>query len=244
MHDFILQQKMCFIIFSDGNKTKQIKIPENIETVKNSLSLKNFKIEETCFDASNLWSKQIFIPDNIPLNLDTFNFILTSDADYLIAYNQTGSILMYKWKTESKPSHIAFHNKACDVKHPHIDDTFDSTLLSLEQQKHVEVENNQKGEIESKRMKILEMFDNLKMEFKAIKRRNNDLPNEYRLSEDAFEIDSRITEDFQQKTNDELDSMRNEMNTKINRLKQCHERIRNAYLSNMEHWPTALTGFR
>lgn len=151
---------------------------------------------------------------------------------------------MFAWKTESKPSQIAFHNKACDKKHPHIDDTFDSALLSLEQQKYVEVENDQKAEIESKRMKILEMFDNLKMEFKSIKRRNNDLPNEYRLPEDAFEIDSRITEDFQRKTNAEFDSMRNEMNAKINRFKQCHERIRNAYLSNLEHWPTALTGFR
>lgn len=235
---------MCFIIFSDGNKTKQIKIPEKIETAENSLSLKNFKIEEPCFDLNNLWSRQIFIPDKIHLDLDTFNFILTSDTEYLIAYNQTGNILMYKWKTESKPSQIAFQNKACDVKHPHIDDTFDSTLLCLEQQKYVEVENNRKAEIESKKIKILEMFDNLKMEFKAIKRRNSDLPNEYRLPENAFEIDSRITEDFQQKTNAELDSMRNEMNRKINGLNQCHERIRNAYLSNLEHWPTALTGFR
>lgn len=238
------KQKNCFIIFSDGTKTRQIKVPTNIETTENSLLVKNFKIEEPDFDRDNLWSRQFFIPDNIPLDLDIFSFILTSDAEYLIAYNQTGSILMYKWETDSKPSQIPFHNKACDVKHTHIDDTFDSTLLSLEQQKHVEVENNRKAEIESNRMKIREIFDNLKIEFKALKRRNNDLPNEYRLPEDAFEIDSRITEDFQQKTNAELNSMRNEMNMKINRLKQCHERIQKAYLSNVEHWPTTLTGFR
>lgn len=83
------------------------------------------------------------------------------------------------------------------------------------------------------------------MEFKASKRRNNDLPKEYRLPDrDVFEIDGQITEDLQQKTTIELDSIRNKMNTRINRLKQCHKRIRNAYLSNVEHWPTALTGFR
>lgn len=121
---------------------------------------------------------------------------------------------------------------------------FDSGHLSLEQQKQIEVENNRKAEVEARKLKIIEMFTNLREEFQGIRMENEKLPEKFRLSEDCFDVDSRITDDLERKANLDFENMQSEMHEKINRLKQHTDRIDNAFLSNIEHWPTVLTGFR
>lgn len=168
-----------------------------------------------------------------------YNFVFSSNDEYLIIHNRSGHIILYRWCVDSQ---VTIHNEPCTLKH--FVDNFGSVALSLEQQKQIEVENCRKAKIEAKKMKINETFTNLKTEFKALKQRNDELPNEFRLPDDFFEIDGRITADMERKAQIEMENLQNEMFKKINRLKQHAEHIEKAYMSNIEHWPTVLTGFR
>lgn len=193
-------------------------------------------------------SNRLLLKLKIPLNenglTEVSGFKMSSCNQYLFAYNQLGCIIMYKCLSMAATFKAAFLNQSCTLVHSKIADNFGTVYLSLEQQRQVEVENMQKIEIDAKKRKIIEKFTKLKDEFKALKQCNNQLPCKFRLSEIHFEIDERITKDFQQTFQMESDRLQNKMEMKINRLKNHAKRIENAYLSNIEHWPTILMGFR
>lgn len=169
--------------------------------------------------------------------------IFTSSSD-LIVYNVYGSILYFNWKKNSADKEIQYTYAPCLINHQFVEENFDSSGLSLEQQKQCEMENHRKIQVQKRKAEILEIIGKLKIELTEIKLRNSRLPTNYRLGADAFEIDKRITEDLKQKTEQKFKSIQMELQRRIDRIRAQAVRMEHLYLDNLEHWPITLTGFR
>lgn len=130
----------------------------------------------------------------------------------------------------------------CVIKHQFADINVDG--LSLEQQKQFEEENHRKIAIQKRKTEVLEIIGQLKNEFTEIKERNDKLPEKFRQNTAAFEIDKRITDDLEQRTQQKFRAIQNELRRKIEKIRTHAERMEHLYLDNLEHWPITLTGFR
>lgn len=166
------------------------------------------------------------------------------DTGSLIVFNNYGTILYYTWNTPIKQKQNAYVYVPCPIDHSFIDDTIRSDGLSLEQQKRSEKENNRKMQVQKRKAEVLEIIAKLKNEFTAIKDRNSQLPNNYQLDAASFEIDKRITEDLEQRTQQKFKAIQIELQKRIDKIRTQAERMEHLYLDNLEHWPITLTGFR
>lgn len=134
----------------------------------------------------------------------------------------------------------------CSIEHNFVDDVAGGLACSmtLEQQKQCEAENERKVQVQRQKAEILEIITKLKNDFAAIKDQNCKLPPKFRLEMDAFEIDKRITNDLEQRTEEKFQIIQSELQKKINKMRKQAERMENLYLNRLEHWPVAITGFR
>lgn len=170
----------------------------------------------------------------------TFN----NERTNLIVYNPGGYILSYKWKMATKMMKTSFYYTPCVIKHQFVDDDVSADCLSLEQQKQFEEENNRKIAIQKRKTEVLEIIGKLKNEIAEIKERNDKLPEKFRLNAASFEIDERITDDLEQRTQQKFKAIRNELQRKVDKIRTHAERMEHLYLDDLEHWPITLAGFR
>lgn len=186
----------------------------------------------------------IMLPQNFEINGPCLT--LSSNMKNVIVSNLCGLILNYELNLGIKSTQqMSCAYTPCRISHAFIDDDdFTSDDLSLEQQKQLEAEQIRKMCVQKRKTEILEIIAKLKNEFIEIKHRNSQLPEQFRLDETAFEIDKRITEDLEQKTQQKFHSIQIELQRKIDRIRHQAERMEHLYLDNLEHWPVILTGFR
>lgn len=166
------------------------------------------------------------------------------NGKHLIIYNSSGSIMSYAWKMANDECEGVSAHKPCSIDHQYVDDNNISDGLSLEQQKQFEQESNRKIRVQLRKMETLEKIAKLKNEFVAIKDRNGKLPEKYQLPPDAFELDKRIIDDLEWRTNEKFKVIQAELQRKIDRIRAQAERMEHIYLDNLEHWPIIITGFR
>lgn len=162
----------------------------------------------------------------------------------LIVFNSSGTILHYKWTMQIKQQQSEYVYVPCPIDHRFVDEMIRSDDLSLEQQKRFEKENNRKAQVQQRKAEVLEIIAKLKHEFTAIKDRNSQLPSNYQLDAASFEIDKRITEDLEQKTQQKFKAIQIELQKRIDKIRTQAERMEHLYLDNLKHWPITLTGFR
>lgn len=185
----------------------------------------------------------IKMPSNFELNAP--RAIFNNDASILIVYNSLGSILRYKWKAnngtceQQPPVYVP-----CQLIHQYCDEGFDCDVLSLEQQKQFEVEDQRKIQIQKRKTDLLEIIAKLKNQFNEIKDRNNTLPKKYQLDAASFDIDKRITDDLEQRKQQKFQAIQTDLRYKIDKIRHQAERMEHLYLDNLEHWPITITGFR
>lgn len=178
-------------------------------------------------------------------DLNSVCMTVTSDKANLIIYNSSGSILRYKLKlTNEDTDEITSVYKPCSIEHQLVDETATVNCLSLEQQKQVELENIRKIHVQQRKAEILEIIGKLKNEFAAIKHENAQLPQKFQLDATAFEIDKRIRDDLQWRTQQKFKTIQAELLRKIDKIRMQAERMEHIYLDNLEHWPITITGFR
>lgn len=152
---------------------------------------------------------------------------------------------MFQWNIKPQALiKIPQKHRKCVKNHSNVYDDIDPNHLSLEQQKQIELEKYHMDKMNSRKKEILKIFEKLKNEFNEIKERNNVLPARFRLPQESFEIDERISEDIQKNAQNELRLMEEEMKSKIDSIKSYGKRIEHALLGNIVHWPTTLCGFR
>lgn len=179
------------------------------------------------------------------LELKSSHMILSSDKIDLIVYNNSsGSILRYKLNLRRKSAEISCPYERCTVEHQVIDENAIADCLSLEQQKHLEMENNRKIEVQNRKAEILEIIAKLKNEFAAIKIQNAKLPSRFQLDATAFEIDRRITDDLEWRTRQKFRTIQEELLKKIDKIRTQADRMQHIHLDTLEHWPIKITGFR
>ena len=183
------------------------------------------------------------MPSNFEINFPRLLF--NRNTSILIVYNSHGSILRYKWKTVDETiQKRTYIYVPCQINHQFCDEDFGSDVLSLEQQKQFEVENNRKIQLQQRKTELLEIIARLKNQFIEIKERNKELPKKYQLDNALFEIDKRITDDLEQRKQQKFKVIQCELQRKIDRIRHQAERMEHLYLDNLEHWPITLTGFR
>lgn len=161
-----------------------------------------------------------------------------------IIYNFSGTILSYSWNTLKNACENGTVYKPCSIEHRFVDDNITFDCLSLEQQKQLEQELRRKTQVQQRKTEMLEKIANLKNEFVAIKEKNSELPEKYKLPAAEFEIDKRIIDDLKWRTHEKFKVIQAELQHKIDRMRTQAERMEHAYLDNLEHWPIIITGFR
>lgn len=166
------------------------------------------------------------------------------DNTNLIIFNANGSILSYKWGMASNKNKMSTVYKPCEIEHEFIDENTISICLSLEQQKQLELESNRKIQVQKRKAEIMDFIAELKNEFSSIKEKNKQLPERFRLPNDAFDIDKRINDDLEYRTQEKFKVIQNELQRKINRMRSQAERMEYIYLDNLQHWPITITGLR
>lgn len=176
--------------------------------------------------------------------LDSIYMIFSSDKANLIVYNSNGSILRYKLKlTTDMVENVSIY-KPCTKVHEIVDEHTILNCLSLEQQKQLELENHRKIQVQQRKAEILEIIAKLKHEFVAIKNENTKLPGKFQLDAREFEIDKRITDDLEWRTQQKFKTIQAELLKKIDKIRTQAERMEQIYLEHLEHWPITITGFR
>lgn len=168
----------------------------------------------------------------------------SNHSKHFIIYDSCGAILSYSWNVSENRDEDASVYKPCLIEHRFIDDNITSDCLSLEQQKQFEEELRRKAQVRERKTEMLEKIAKLKNEFIAIKEKNNELPEKYRLPAAAFDIDKRIIDDLKWRTAQKFKAIQGEMQRKIDRIRTQAERMEHIYLDNLEHWPIIITGFR
>lgn len=185
----------------------------------------------------------IQMPSNFEMNAPCI--IFNHNASMVIVYNSLGSILHYKWNANNETcERIPYIYLPCQINHQYCDEDFNADVLSLEQQKQFEVENQRKKQIQHRKTELLEIVARLKNEFNEIKQRNGALPKKYQLDATAFEIDKRITDDLEQRKQRKFQAIQIDLQYKIDKIRHQAERMEHLYLDNLEHWPITITGFR
>lgn len=166
------------------------------------------------------------------------------DSTNLFIYNSSGSILCYKWKLATEILEKNYNYQRCMIDHQLVGEDIIKKCLSLEQQKQVEFEIKRKIHIQQHKANILETISKLKNEFASIKDQNEKLPKNFQLSAEEFEIDKRINDDLEWRTQQNFKAIRQDLQTKIGRIRTQAEKIEHTYLDNLVHWPITITGFQ
>lgn len=166
------------------------------------------------------------------------------DNTNLIIFNSSGSILSYKWEMATNKNEISTVFKPCVIEHEFVDENTISICLSLEQQKQLELESNRKIQVQNRKAEIMDFIAKLKNEFNSIKEKNRQLPERFQLTKEAFDIDKRINDDLEYRTQEKFKVIQNELQRKINKMRSQAERMEHIYLDNLQHWPITITGFR
>lgn len=176
--------------------------------------------------------------------LDSIGIEFSYDGAHLIVYNSSGSILSYKWHKDTGEAETQYVYKECSMNHQFVEDISDSVCMSLEQQRQFEAENAHKVQVQRRKAEILEIIAKLKNEFAAIKDQNSKFPVQFRMDDEFFEIDKRLTENLNKKTQEKFQIIQAELQTKIDKMRRQAERMEQLYLDHLEHWPISITGFR
>lgn len=209
------------------------------------LCLKNgeLSIERFHWHEPVKFSNVCVIPLSYNFKMET-HLLFSHDNMNLIIYNSSGSIISYKWKMiRAKNENISIY-RPCAIEHKIVDEIITFGCLSLEQQKQVELKNNRKIQVQKRKAEILEIIANLKNEFCSIKEKNGQLPENFRLPNESFEIDKRITDDLEWRTQEKFKVIQTELQRKIDKMRSQAERMEHTYLDNLQHWPITITGFR
>lgn len=202
-------------------------------------------MQDINFDSSPRLTTKFCIPSTNEIKIQPNGLCFTNDYQRLLSFEANGCIACFEWNM--KPTNhvpISYTFQKCSRAHVTIPDISDPDRLSLEQQKRNEMQNIRKEKMSLHKTEIMKIFEKLKSEFSEIKERNNKLPVRFQLPLESFEIDRRISEDLQKMALNELTSMREAMKNKIDFIEAHGKRIHGAFLSNVEHWPTILRGFR
>lgn len=182
------------------------------------------------------------LPQDFEMQSSRMNF--SFDHTNLIIHSASGFILCYKWKLAVEKLEKNYSYQRCMIEHQIVDEDSVVTCLSLEEQKCVELENQRKAQYQQRKTEILEIISKLKNDFAIIKYRNNELPEKFQLNAADFEIDKRITEDLEWRTQQKFKVIQRELQKKIDRIREHAERMEHIYLDNLEHWPITITAFR
>lgn len=182
------------------------------------------------------------MPQNF--ELESTYMLVTSDKMNLIVYNSIGSMLRYKLKLATENVESTYVYEPCTIEHQPLNEDVFINCLSLEQQKQLELENHRKIQVQKRKAEILEIIAKLKNELAAIKDQNIKLPHKFQLSAASFEIDKRIKDDLEWRTQQKFKTIQAELLKKIDKIRTQAERMENIYLENLEHWPITITGFR
>lgn len=182
------------------------------------------------------------MPQNF--ELESTYMTITSDRMNLIVYNSNGSMLRYKLKLANENIESTYVYEPCTIEHQLLNEDGFTNCLSLEQQKQLELENKRKIQVQKRKAEILEIIAKLKNELAAIKDQNTKLPQKFQLSTASFEIDKRIKDDLEWRTQQKFKTIQAELLKKIDKIRTQAERMENIYLENLEHWPITITGFR
>lgn len=201
-------------------------------------------VQRVNFHQSTRFSPVFSIEMPSDFEMQSRRIIFNRNTSILIVYNSLGSILRYKWKTMIETEQESYNYAPCQINHQFCDESFGSDAYSLEQLKQFEVENNRKIQVQKRKTELLEIIAKLKNQFNEIKERNSKLPEKYQLDEAAFELDKRITDDFEKRKQEKLTTIRSELQQKIEKIRHQAERMEHLYLDNLEHWPITLAGFR
>lgn len=207
------------------------------------------KNREMCVKRVNLEPKttitclhSIALPQEFDMKSLRLDFVY--DYTNLLVSNASGTILSYNWNIVNASKCETSIYVPCPIKHDFVKGEIDKDCLSLEQQKQFEDEKDRKMQVQRRKAEVLEIIAKLKNEFVAIKDQSSKLPEKCQLNAAAFEIDDRITDDLQQKTQHKFQVIEGELRKKINKIKNQAERLEHLYTGNLEHWPITVTGFR
>lgn len=166
------------------------------------------------------------------------------DSTNLIIYNSSGSILCYKWKLATTILEKNNNYQRCMIDHQPVGEDIMKNCLSLEQQQQVEFEIKRKIHTQQRKVGILEIVSKLKNEFASIKDQNEKLPRKFQLSAEEFEIDKRINNDLEWRTQQKFEVIQRELQPKIDEIRTQAEKMEHIYLDNLVHWPITITGFK
>lgn len=165
------------------------------------------------------------------------------DGEHLFSVGLDGNIFSYKLKLpyfgdiyETMPMQF---KKPLDT-----DDIHDVNFLSLEQKKQKDYKDERTRFVDEKKSQMLEVLAILKLDFAAIKTRNEALPPTQQLSNEELELDERITHDLQKDFERQMNSVRGRMAFDVEKSKLLKNKVENFLTNNLECWPIEVIGIR
>lgn len=171
------------------------------------------------------------------------SFCESFDGQFLFSVGLDGNIFSFKSKSNLSKD-IVERLPGKFLKPLQTDDIVDTAFLSLEEQKKKSYRDERNRFVNDKKSEMLEVLEILKMDFVALKARNDVLPIKQRFSSDELELDDRISQNLSEEFQRKMEMIRRRMAFDVEKSRLLKNKVENFLTTNLECWPIEVLAIR
>lgn len=171
------------------------------------------------------------------------SFCESFDGQFWFSVGLDGNIFSFKSKSHISKD-VAERLPSQFHKPLQTDDIVDTGFLSLEEQKKKNYRDERNRFVNDKKSEMLEVLEILKMDFVALKTRNDVLPIEQRFGADELELDDRISRNLSEGFQRKMEMIRRKMAFDVEKSRLLKTKIETFLTSNLECWPIEVLAIR